>query len=457
MTILLNMPQGWQPNAKHLSNQMLEGTSAIQRAITRLKQLGYLVCRSIRDAAGRFLRSDWEINEIPAPPSDENIDARGNVIAVDRPDQAPKNLRREARQRAKSGQKTEVKRQTETLAAASFNPYPGFPDTGFENVINIDISNIQSIEREAGFENLEVETECQIQETESEYQCQENNLFAKTASTRSDQYSAPAESAKYWNETELREFQSQLEDLGKRLGRKSPVAWAFTIVQNLRTGTPCTYWEEFKAGVPLGTSEQREWETAPGVPCAIAIQCLEADFLSRPGTTPQEAARKAAQVVSRPKEMAAVWETIKARVVFQKEEWERQSALGVQTPVVDSWLRAKPSVSVEEAAIALHEIQSALPPALQPSDEPSSLPPLAVPVLSESVDGGATNVASEVDEVAIAAKTTIWATLSKFARPNKKRNILEANIAEVKKLVPVVTAAKEVKCDAVADEEEEIW
>ncbi|NJK76352.1 MAG: hypothetical protein HC942_23100 [Microcoleus sp. SU_5_6] len=65
MAILLSLPQGWQPNVKHLSTQMREGTSAIQRAVTRLKEFGYLVCRIVRDAQGKFVRSEWDINEIP--------------------------------------------------------------------------------------------------------------------------------------------------------------------------------------------------------------------------------------------------------------------------------------------------------------------------------------------------------------------------------------------------------
>jgi hypothetical protein len=59
--------------------------------------------------------------------------------------------------------------------------------------------------------------------------------------------------------------------------------------------------------------------------------------------------------------------------------------------------------------------------------------------------------------IATAAKAKISAVLSKFARPNKKWNILEANIAEVKKLVPVSAVAKDVKCDAMVEDEEEIW
>ena len=95
---------------------------------------------------------------------------------------------------------------------------------------------------------------------------------------------------------------------------------------------------------------------------------------------------------SRPTEMSAVWGTIKAQVMFQKWEWEKQSAPLVQSPTIDSWLNPKQSVSIKEAAIALHGIQSALPAALQSGQE---LLPAAVPMLSESVIDGVEDVEVE--------------------------------------------------------------
>lgn len=489
MSILLNLPQGWQPNAKHLSTQMREGTSAIQKAIARLKRLGYLVCRSIRDVAGRFLRSDWEINEIPTRPSRKNMDVRGNVVTVDRGEKAPKNLRREAKQRVKSGQKLTSKSQAETLAVTTFdpyteNPYTGNPNTGFSDRSNIDIPNIHlNLERETGFGKQE----------EGEDSCEDLGLHFDKKSEFCTQpevlglgkSSATAEFA----ETDLNNFKSQLEDLGKKLGRRSPLGWAFRIVQNLRAGKASTYWDEFKSGIPLGTSEQREWEIAPGVACSIAIQCLHQDYLSRPGTTPQEAALKAARTISRPNEMAAVWESIKSQVMFRRSEWQRQSELGVQSPVLDSWMVPKAAVSVEEVAVALQEIQSALPEVLKNRSEfgqgqelkalqgqaesvltqigESQLQPTADAVVeSVLVESVISETPADDDTAAIvaAAKANISAVLRKFARPGKRAARLAANMVEVNCDI-ISSPMKASTSGGLADyllqvevtEDEEIW
>lgn len=308
---------------------------------------------------------------------------------------------------------------------------------------------IQNLEREPGAENKNWEEEKEASKDLTLRFDKEQELDTKAKVSRSDKSSvAVALGFEPIAPNDLREFQSQLEDLGERLGRKSPVAWAFTIVKSLNTGKPCTYWEEFKSGIPLGTSEQKEWEIAPGVACAIAVQCLEQDYLARPGTTPQEAARKAAQTIARPNEMAAVWESIKSQVMFRQSEWERQSALGVQSPVIDSWMVPKRSASVEEVAIALQEIQSALPVALLPSQE---LLPIVSIVEVKSAIGGenaetvlakalpdvavtdcGSKAALESERIATAAKAKISAILTKFARPTKRVATLAANMAEVK-------------------------
>ena len=313
---------------------------------------------------------------------------------------------------------------------------------------------------------------------------------------RSDQCSAKAEPVV----SELDSFKTQLEDLGKKLGRHSPLGWAFRIVQNLRDGKSSTYWEEFKAGVPLGTSEQREWEIAPGVACSIAIQCLHQDYLSRPGTTPQEAALKAARTIARPKEMAAVWESIKSQVMFRRSEWERQSELGVQSPVLDSWMMPKAAVSVEEVAIALNEIQSALPEVLKSKSEfghdrelkalqgqgKSALTQIAASQLQPTVSAvveseiaalqgsavaqiegaiGTESVESkkmvEVLDLyartpeSLAARERAKASLhKKSGKLTKAEEILAANIAEVEKM-PVVESAKTVVVEY--DDEPILW
>jgi hypothetical protein len=470
MSILLNMPPGWQPNVKHLSTQMREGTAAIQKAVSRLKQLGYLVCRSIRDAFGRFLRTDWDINEIPNP-VDAGTDARGNVVAFDVPQESPKNLRREAKTRAKSTQKPVPEQQPQNRTPTSLNPYPENPDTGFADRSNIDIRSIdlENIEREqAALNKIFREEKSRAVKDKKLRSDKKQESFTQQKISEEDQFSATVASGFLTDEcsplgkgetveqsqaepgnSQILEFKRLLEELGKQLGKKSPTAWAYKIVENLlETGKPCTYWEEFCAGVPLGTSDQREWESAPGVPCAIAVQCLHADFLAIPGTTAAEAARRTAEILARPDRMAVIWETIKAQVISRRDEWKRQEALGVQVPNVPHWMIPRDSVSFEEAAIALHEIQSVLPPALQPAQESFSNSEIVGEAMERAIaqdpnseivgeameraiaqDSISTN---EVTESAVAAKANISKILSKFARPTKKRAVLDANIAEAR-------------------------
>jgi len=282
-------------------------------------------------------------------------------------------------------------------------------------------------------------------------------------------------------ESDLSNFKTQLEDLGKKLGRRSPIGWAFTIVQNLRDGKTSTYWEEFRAGLPLGTSEQREWEITPGVPCSIAIQCLQQDYLSRPGTTPQEAALKAARTIARPNEMTAVWESIKSQVMFRRSEWQRQSELGVQSPVIDSWMVPKAVVSVEEVSIALQEIQSALPEVLKSKSELAQSQQLQalqgqeksvltqndigelLPIVSVVAEGVGCEVDSDTAAIAAAAKAKITAMLSKFARPGKRATRLTANMDGIENVV-IATPVKASSPGGLADyllqievEDDEIW
>ncbi|MEG3939793.1 hypothetical protein QT995_16740 [Microcoleus sp. S36b_A3] len=85
-------------------------------------------------------------------------------------------------------------------------------------------------------------------------------------------------------------------------------------------------------------------------------------------------------------------------------------------------------MSIKEAAIALHGIQSALPAALQSGQE---LLPAAVPMLDESAIDGVEDVETEWalwqtdfgDKEKAAAVATIRATLSRFNLPGRQAEI----------------------------------
>jgi hypothetical protein len=425
---------------------MREGTYAISKAIQNLKAMGYLVCRSVRDSLGRFVRTDWNVYEIPQKPESENLDVHGNIVEFDRPTK-PKNLRREAKEKR-------AKAKPETVTVRAFDPYLENPNMGNREGSNIDIPNIyQDLERDGEAFNILEEEILTTEECASasfidrqvwteDFDCEQDG--------RSEKYSATAE----FDEDELNRFKVQLEKLGKNLGRHSPLGWAFAIVQNLREGKPSTYWEEFKAGVPLGTSEQWEWEIEPGVPCSIVRECLKDYYRSKPGATDQEAAVQAGRSLAKPKQMQELWQSIKERVMFLKREADRLSELGVENSIiVDPWMKPKQEITVEEFSGAIATLQgSAASAQIEGAAEKAT-----------GIEGTAVEnlpAAGEADPYALtpeslAARERARSLLNKrFGKPTKAEAILAANIAEAKQASPVESA--KVLITEEYDEEEPI-
>ncbi|MEG3880711.1 hypothetical protein QT972_25450 [Microcoleus sp. herbarium7] len=173
-------------------------------------------------------------------------------------------------------------------------------------------------------------------------------------------------SAPECDENELKEFQEQLKAYGVKSGKKNPSGWAYTIAHNMtRYGVPSPYWDEFKAGVAIGTGDRREWESEPGVPCEAVLQCLKERFLSKAGTTPAEAAIQVGRQLESPRQMEILWQAIKDRVVFLRDECRRLAKVGVQYPALDPWLTPKRKASSEDAVSALQELHQYQTPQLQ--------------------------------------------------------------------------------------------
>lgn len=447
ISILLSLPQGWQPNVKHLSTQMREGTSAIQGAITRLKQLGYLVCRSIRDVAGRFLRSDWDINEIPTPPSGQNMDVRGNVIAVDRGKKAPKNLRREANYRVKNGQKLASKPQAETLTAATFdpyteNPYTDSPNTDFREGSNIHIPNIQiSIEREARanvFENLKDEDEGQevSQNTVNFQSVKESDSTTEPTIFEVAKCSVPSSPVK------RQEFyEALLTYCYQRVDINSPEGYATSVIRECRSRVPeasaAMLWAEFNAGEELGSRMVPPGFRLRGVPEQVVIEAISQDYMGKVGTTQTEAARSAASQLRRLPVVAAVATAVKLQLERCIENANRQVELGV--PKERAILNNLPTYAVACNEDLMPQIAAAeVTEALEAVDPVDSVDPYAL-----------------TEENRIARDKAFEVIRGKFPRRfTKREQILAANSS-----VDVVSVTEEKPATNVKIDEDEpiLW
>ena len=139
----------------------------------------------------------------------------------------------------------------------------------------------------------------------------------------------------------------------------SPQGLAKTIIAQLKRGEDNTYWDDFKAGLPIGTSTKPEWEVEPGVPYPMFIEYLTEKIIRGNNTQTQEQARNEVfRILDKPRQAKAFWGQFKRSVVNVSESVERDRALGVSNPNTPVWTRERIEPSVEEAAAAGEKIMA---------------------------------------------------------------------------------------------------
>ena len=151
--------------------------------------------------------------------------------------------------------------------------------------------------------------------------------------------------------TNLKPFYKELlKVLPKLANPRNVAAYAHKICEQVKQGKPCTYWDDFQAGLPIGTSLKQEWEVEPGV-----VFPQFRDYLAeklRAGDNTQSAeqnALKVEKVLSKPKETAVLWTKFKQTVYRISEQIERDRALGIANPVTPTWTKSVEEVPIEKA------------------------------------------------------------------------------------------------------------
>ena len=140
----------------------------------------------------------------------------------------------------------------------------------------------------------------------------------------------------------------------------SPQGLAKTIIAQLKRGEEHTYWDDFKAGLPIGSSTKPEWEVEPGVPYPMFIEYLTEKIIKGNNTqTPEQARNEVFRILDKPRQAKAFWGQFKCSVVNVSESVERDRALGVSNPNTPVWTRERIEPSVEEAERAGQKIMAA--------------------------------------------------------------------------------------------------
>ena len=140
---------------------------------------------------------------------------------------------------------------------------------------------------------------------------------------------------------------------------RSPQGLAQTIIRQLRTGIPHSYWDDFAAGLPIGTLDKPEWEVEPGVPYPQFIEYLTEKIIKGNNTQTNEQARNEVfRILEKPRQAKAFWGQFKRSVVNVSKQVERDRALGVSNPNTPVWTRERIEPSIEEAAAAGQKIMA---------------------------------------------------------------------------------------------------
>lgn len=134
---------------------------------------------------------------------------------------------------------------------------------------------------------------------------------------------------------------------------RSPQGLAHQIINQLKSGIPHSYWDDFVNGLPIGTSTQQEWEVEPGVAHPMFVEYLAEKLIKGNNSqTREQAIANALDIVSSPKQAIFFWKECKISLGNALHEAERHRALGVQALPTPLWTKERPEPTLEEAAIA---------------------------------------------------------------------------------------------------------
>ncbi len=158
--------------------------------------------------------------------------------------------------------------------------------------------------------------------------------------------------APWKDEGEFKEFYRELvTTLSRVANARSPEGLAHTIIGKLKRGEPHSYWDDFKAGLPIGTSLQEEWEVKPGVPYPMFLEYL-AEKLKGGYDGVEKAYQAALKILEQPQQAQVFWSQFKRSLINVSSEVDRYRALGVSNPHTPVWTRERIEPSKEEAATA---------------------------------------------------------------------------------------------------------
>ena len=137
----------------------------------------------------------------------------------------------------------------------------------------------------------------------------------------------------------------------------SPQGLAKVIIKDLEAGKPHAYWDDWKNGDAIGTSDKPEWEASPGIPYPMFVEYL-AEKCKQAHDSAEKAQEVAWGILSRPKEVKGFWGQFKRSVMNVSKQVAQDIKLGVSNPNTPVWMRERVEPTIEEALSAGENIKA---------------------------------------------------------------------------------------------------
>ncbi len=180
-----------------------------------------------------------------------------------------------------------------------------------------------------------------------------HNKLYKQQTTKVEQHKPPWRSPEEFNAF----YRALVAALPVVANSHSPHGLAKVIIKDLAAGKPHTYWDDWKNGLAIGTSDKPEWEASPGIPYPMFVEYL-AEKCKQPHDSPEKAQEAAWSILNRPKEIKGFWGQFKRSVMNVSQKVVEDIKLGVKNPSTPVWMRERVEPTIEEALSAGENIKA---------------------------------------------------------------------------------------------------
>ncbi|MFP4122301.1 MAG: MarR family transcriptional regulator [Coleofasciculus sp.] len=195
-------------------------------------------------------------------------------------------------------------------------------------------------------------------------------LSARRTSAAAVAFQIPAE--------KKRGFYDAVRQYAANHGARCPSAYAKAVMADLERTGMCSLWDDFEAGLELGTSDRpsHEWlDPETGKPYPFLVRAVE-EIAKAKSNDSVAAATEAAKIISNPKLCQPIWASVKRELLRYSKEAERMQRLGVRHTYLP------PRYSDKPLEPALSEVKDAIasitPGVIKLSEKSEMTPPPVV-------------------------------------------------------------------------------